>query len=97
MELANLNLPNYKFELKRKDNKLYVKCIVRNKLILLTPEEWVRQNFIAYLISEKEVPKSLIAAEKQIKVNGLITNIKRLGNLLEVVLIMRIGRQNRLL
>ena len=71
MDLPNLNLPDYKFELKRKQNKLYINCIVRNKLLVLTPEEWVRQNFIAYLISEKNVPKSLIAVEKQILVNGL--------------------------
>lgn len=71
MELPNLNLPNYNFELKRKDDKLFVRCIIRNKLILLTPEEWVRQNFIAYLIDEKKAPKSLIAVEKQINVNGL--------------------------
>jgi hypothetical protein len=71
MELPNLNLPDYKFELKRKENKLYIKCLVRNRLFVLTPEEWVRQNFIAYLISDKNVPQSLIAVEKQINVNGL--------------------------
>ena len=71
MELPNLNLPDYKFDLKRKENSLYIKCMVRNRLLVLTPEEWVRQNFIAYLISDKNVPQSLIAVEKQIKVNGL--------------------------
>lgn len=71
MQLPNLNLPNYNFDLKRKDNKLYIKGIIRNRLLLLTPEEWVRQNFIAYLISEKNMPKNLIAVEKQILVNGL--------------------------
>lgn len=71
MQLPNLNLPPHNFELKRKNEKVYINCIVRNKLLLLTPEEWVRQNFIAYLITHKNIPKSLIAVEKQILVNGL--------------------------
>lgn len=72
MDLPNLNLPSYPFVLKKKEGKLYIKCIVRNKILLLTPEEWVRQNFIAYLIQEKNTPKNLIAVEKQILVNDLI-------------------------
>lgn len=71
MQLPNLNLPPYNFELKRKNDKVYINCIVRNKLLVLTPEEWVRQNFIAYLITHKSIPKNLIAVEKQISVNGL--------------------------
>lgn len=71
MQLPNLNLPPYNFDLKRKNDKVYINCIVRNKLLVLTPEEWVRQNFIAYLITYKNIPKNLIAVEKQITVNGL--------------------------
>ena len=53
MDLPNLNLPDYSFDLKRKAEKVYINGVVREKLLLLTPEEWVRQNFIMYLIQEK--------------------------------------------
>lgn len=70
--MTNLNLPTYSFKIKNKENKLYIFDIVRKKSVVLTPEEWVRQNFIQYLLLEKKYPKSLIAIEKQLKVNGLI-------------------------
>ena len=40
--------------------------------MVLTPEEWVRQHFVHYLVEEKNYPKSLIAIEKQLKINQLI-------------------------
>ena len=45
--------------------------MLRKKNVVLTPEEWVRQNYIQYLIVEKKYPKSLIAIEKQLKINNL--------------------------
>jgi len=45
--------------------------VVRNKFVVLTPEEWVRQHVIYYLIYEKSYPKSLLAVEKEIVLNGL--------------------------
>jgi len=45
--------------------------IIRRKYVALTPEEWVRQHIIHYLVEEKEVPRSLIAVEKLLKVNQL--------------------------
>ena len=44
--------------------------MIRKKYLLLTPEEWVRQNCINFLISALSYPKSLINVEKQIKING---------------------------
>jgi diaminopimelate epimerase len=44
---------------------------LRKKFIVLTPEEWVRQNFIRYLTEEKEYPSSLIAVETGLKYNRL--------------------------
>ncbi len=44
---------------------------IRKKMIALTPEEWVRQNFVHFLISEKGYPASLIAIETKVIVNGL--------------------------
>jgi hypothetical protein len=45
--------------------------LLRKKWLLLTPEEWVRQNFIQYLIRVKKYPSSLIAAEKEIQLGEL--------------------------
>ncbi len=70
--MTNLNLPTYSFKIKSKENILYIFDILRKKDVVLTPEEWVRQNYIQFLISEKKYPKSLIAIEKQLKVNNLI-------------------------
>jgi len=70
--MTNLNLPTYSFKIKSKENILYIFDILRKKNVVLTPEEWVRQNYIQFLISEKKYPKSLIAIEKQLKINNLI-------------------------
>jgi len=69
--MKKLNLPPYSFKIKSKENKLYIFDMLRKKNVVLTPEEWVRQNFIQYLIVEKKYPKSLIAIEKQLKINNL--------------------------
>ncbi len=44
--------------------------ILRKKFLVLTPEEWVRQHFVLYLLEEKKYPKSLIALEKQLTINN---------------------------
>ena len=69
--MENLNFKNYQLLIKNTENKLYVFDEVRKKNILLTPEEWVRQNCIQFLIHEKKYPKSLISVEKKISVNSL--------------------------
>jgi len=46
--------------------------MLRKKNVVLTPEEWVRQNFVQYLINHKKYPTSLIAIEKQLKINNLV-------------------------
>ncbi|PCH78135.1 MAG: restriction endonuclease subunit R [Flavobacteriaceae bacterium] len=67
--MQQLNLPPYKLKVKSSENKLLIFDIVRKKYIVLTPEEWVRQHYIHYLVQEKKYPISLIAVEKQLKVN----------------------------
>jgi len=67
--MQQLNLPPYKLKVKSSENKLLIFDIVRKKYIVLTPEEWVRQHYIHYLVTEKHYPISLIAVEKQLKVN----------------------------
>ena len=71
MHLPKLNFPEITFRFKENKNggKQIFDCI-RKKFVDLTPEEWVRQNLIRYLIDEKKVPTSLIAVEKQLLLNG---------------------------
>lgn len=64
-----LNLPTFKF--KFKDDK-YIFDEFRKKYIVLTPEEWVRQNILKYLNEKLEYPKHLLGVEKQIDVLGTI-------------------------
>lgn len=45
--------------------------IIRNRYVVLTPEEWVRQHLVHYLINVLNYPKGLIALEKQVPLNGL--------------------------
>ncbi len=68
--MQELNLPAYEFRIKTERTKKYIFDTVRKRFVLLTPEEWVRQHFIRYLIEEKNYPESLMAVEKQITLNG---------------------------
>jgi hypothetical protein len=69
--MEKLNLPAYKFKLKSNENKTLIFDNLRKKYMVLTPEEWVRQHFIQFLIEEKKYPATLIAIEKQVLVNNL--------------------------
>ena len=69
--MQQLNLPTYKFRIKSTKNKYVIFDIIRKKYVSLTPEEWVRQHIIHYLIEEKNYPVSLIAIEKKITINNL--------------------------
>ncbi|HKJ07143.1 MAG TPA: type I restriction enzyme HsdR N-terminal domain-containing protein [Flavobacteriaceae bacterium] len=69
--MQGLNLPTYKSKIKSKENKLFIFDTLRKKYVVLTPEEWVRQHFINYLIVEKKYPPTLIAVEKKLVLNGL--------------------------
>lgn len=66
-----LSLPKASLKLTRIDGKIFVWCIIRKKSLLLTPEEWVRQHIIHFLINDKQTPPGLIAAEMTIEVNQL--------------------------
>lgn len=66
-----LNLPSCKFKIKSSENKRLIFDNIRKKYIVLTPEEWVRQHYVSYLINEKKYPISIISVEKQLIINGL--------------------------
>lgn len=69
--MQELNFPTYQFRFKNSENKLYIFDEIRKKFIVLTPEEWVRQHCIQFLIKEKGFPKSLINVEKELLINNL--------------------------
>ena len=68
--MLDLNLPPFNINVKKMDGKLLVFDCLRRKFVALTPEEWVRQHFVNYLISEKGYPQALIANEIQINLNN---------------------------
>lgn len=68
--MLNLNLPSFDTKVRKIDNKLSIFDSLRRKFVALTPEEWVRQHFVNFLITEKEYPQGLIANEVQIKLNN---------------------------
>jgi len=66
-----LNLPKASLQLTKSDGKVFVWDIFRKKKLLLTPEEWVRQHFLHFLVNKKQFPVGLIASEYNIEVNKL--------------------------
>ncbi len=68
--MEKLNFPKYPLQIKNSENRTTVLDLIRKKHLVLTPEEWVRQHVLHFLISEMKYPKSLINVEKQIKLNG---------------------------
>ncbi|RLD34085.1 MAG: hypothetical protein DRI72_03630 [Bacteroidetes bacterium] len=69
--MQQLNLPTYPVKTRQTGEKTEIFDPIRRRYIVLTPEEWVRQQFIRYLISEKKYPETLISIEKGIKVNQM--------------------------
>jgi len=64
-----LNLPPYPFRITLKADQHFIFDELRKKHLVLTPEEWVRQHFIHYLILEKKFPRSLIQIEAGLNLN----------------------------
>ncbi len=54
-----------------KDDKAFILDVIRRQYVALTPEEWVRQHFVHFLIEHKGYPQSLMANEVQLKLNGM--------------------------
>lgn len=66
-----LNLPEYSFRFQKSEKGIQIFDSLRKKFVALTPEEWVRQNFIQYILHEKKYPASLISVETGLKYNRL--------------------------
>jgi hypothetical protein len=69
--MQQLNFPSFSFRFKNSENKVSIFDAIRKKFINLTPEEWVRQHVVQFLMIEKNYPKSLLNVEKVLQVNGL--------------------------
>lgn len=69
--MIKIAYPTYQPKIKEQNGKEYIFDEFRKRWVLLTPEEWVRQNFLQYLTRVKKYPVSLIAVEKMIKLGEL--------------------------
>lgn len=69
--MQKLDFKSYSFRFKNSENKVAIFDEIRKKFIILTPEEWVRQHVVQFLLQERKYPKSYINVEKLIKVNTL--------------------------
>ena len=92
--MLQLNLPNFEPKLKKIEGEVFVFDLIRRKYLLLSPEEWVRQNFLNYLINHKNYPRSLMENEAIIKLNNMTRRCDTVvyNNLLEPLLIIEYKR-----
>jgi hypothetical protein len=67
-KMYRLNLPPYEIKITEKEGKRMIFDLLRRKYVSLTPEEWVRQHFVHYLITQKEYPQGLLTNEVQLQV-----------------------------
>ena len=67
--MMQLNLPEYEFSTTQKEGRTMIFDTYRRRWVKLTPEEWVRQHFIRYLVGEKHYPAALMAVEHSLKIN----------------------------
>lgn len=69
--MLSLNLPKYETKICERDGKLQIFDPLRKCHVALTPEEWVRQHFVNFLIESRGFPATLMANEVAITVNGM--------------------------
>lgn len=68
--MLSLNLPAYRTKIMVREGKHVIFDIIRQRYVALTPEEWVRQHFVHYLIIHKGFPTTLMANEVNLNLNG---------------------------
>lgn len=67
----SLNFPEFEFKIQESEGKLSIFDSLRKKYLILTPEEWVRQHMISYLVKHRNYPKGLFSLEKEVVYNSL--------------------------
>lgn len=70
--MVSLNLPSFEYKVKKVDGKVFIFDILRKKYMVLTPEEWVRQHFVHYMINHLKYPRALIKIETGLIYNTLL-------------------------
>jgi len=68
--METLNLPSYSFHTAEREDTSVIYDPIRQTYVRLTPEEWVRQHFVQYLIQELGVPAGLVAVEVPFRFEG---------------------------
>ena len=66
-----LNLPTFQANIKKIDGMVKILDVLRQKFVALTPEEWVRQHFVHFLMEQKGYPQTLMANEVAVTLNGM--------------------------
>ena len=69
--MFQINLPAFDIKVSRRNGKTFVFDILRQRYIALTPEEWVRQHFVNFLVHHRGFPQSLLANEIELHLNGM--------------------------
>lgn len=70
--MLNIRFPEPDFKVEMREGRQMIFDLLRKKWLVLTPEEWVRQNFLAFLTRQQAYPATMIALEKQIKVGEMM-------------------------
>lgn len=70
--MLSLNLPVYDAKIIIRNGKNVIFDQIRKRYVALTPEEYVRQHFVQYLMNHKSYPIALLANEVTIRLNGTI-------------------------
>ena len=68
--MLSLNLPAFDAKIAARNGKNVIFDVIRRRYVALTPEEWVRQHFVHFLLAHKGYPQALMANEVQVQLNG---------------------------
>ena len=68
--MLSLNLPAFDAKIAARNGKNVIFDVIRRRYVALTPEEWVRQHFVHFLLAHKGDPQALMANEVQVQLNG---------------------------
>ncbi len=69
--MESLNLPSFEHRLIQREGRTMIFDVFRKMYVVLSPEEWVRQHFLMWLVNQQGYPAGLIAVEKPLKYNQL--------------------------
>lgn len=72
IKLPKLNLPSFEPDIQKKDGRLLIFDNLRKKHLVLTPEEWVRQHWVNFLIHHLKYPRGLFSLEKGVSYNNML-------------------------